>query len=45
MRTCRGYGPQRAGVSSHDPGMALVYLSAAEYRLGHWTTALHFTAL
>ena len=40
-----GMARQRAGVSSHDPGMALVYLSAAEYRLGAWDDALMHSAL
>jgi DNA-binding CsgD family transcriptional regulator len=40
-----GAARQRAGVSSHDPGMALVYLSDAEYRLGAWDDALMHSAL
>ena len=35
----------RAGVSSHDPGHCLVYLSDAEYRLGAWDDALIHSAL
>jgi ATP/maltotriose-dependent transcriptional regulator MalT len=40
-----GMARQRAGVSSHDPGMGLVYLSDAEYRLGAWDDALMHSAL
>ena len=40
-----GMARLRAGVSSHDPGHCLVYLSDAEYRLGAWDDALIHSAL
>jgi DNA-binding CsgD family transcriptional regulator len=40
-----GMARQRAGVSSHDPGHALIYISDAEYRLGAWDDAAMHSAL
>jgi ATP/maltotriose-dependent transcriptional regulator MalT len=40
-----GMARQRAGVISHDPGHALIYLSDAEYRLGAWDDAVMHSAL
>ena len=40
-----GAARQRAGVSSHDPDLGLLFLSDAEYRLGAWDDALMHSAL